>query len=70
MKIKYDRRADAMKITLSDKPSDFTREVNGLVNLRMTADGTVVGIELLRASWYVTDPENVDFTAVGEAVKR
>jgi len=50
MKIYYDRDADAAYIALSDmKPSGVVEVAEG-VNIDLTDDGKIVGIEILDAS--------------------
>jgi uncharacterized protein YuzE len=50
MKITYDRRADAAYIKLSDLKPTGVVEVKEGVNLDMTDDDQIVGIEILDAS--------------------
>lgn len=49
MKVSYDQEADAIYIKLSDAQPDGVIEVKEGVNLDVTEDGTIVGIELLDA---------------------
>ncbi|MBU0559641.1 MAG: DUF2283 domain-containing protein [Bacteroidetes bacterium] len=49
MKVSYDQEADAAYIELSNKKPEGVIEVKEGVNLDVTADGIIVGIELLDA---------------------
>lgn len=50
MKVKYDQEADAVYIELSDKKPEGVIEIKEGVNLDVTSDGVIVGIELLDAN--------------------
>ena len=49
MKVSYDQEGDAVYIELSDKKPEGVIEVKEGVNLDVTEDGIIVGIELLDA---------------------
>ena len=49
MKVSYDQEADAVYIELSDKKPEGVIEIKEGVNLDVTKDGIIVGIELLDA---------------------
>lgn len=49
MKVSYDQEADAVYIKLSDKQPEGVIEVKEGINLDVTTDGVIVGIELLDA---------------------
>jgi uncharacterized protein YuzE len=49
MKVSYDQEADAVYIQLSDNKPVGVIEVKEGVNLDVTEDGVIVGIELLDA---------------------
>ncbi|HWF44910.1 MAG TPA: DUF2283 domain-containing protein [Candidatus Kapabacteria bacterium] len=53
MKITYDREADAAYIQLSDLEPDGAVEMKDGVNLDMTNDDQIVGIEILDASKHI-----------------
>ena len=59
MKIKYDPEADAMRITFNDRPYHRTKQVTDLVMVDVSEDGTPIGIELLRVSWFTDDLDTV-----------
>jgi len=50
MKVSYDREADALYISLNEELPDGVVEVRDEVNLDVTADGRIIGIEILDAS--------------------
>ena len=49
MKVTYDQEADAVYIEISDKKPEGVIEVKEGINLDITSDGEIVGIELLNA---------------------
>ncbi len=49
MKVSYDQEADAVCIKLSDEKPEGVIEVKEGINLDVTADGVIVGIEFLDA---------------------
>jgi uncharacterized protein YuzE len=59
MKIKYDPKADAMRITFNQRSYHHTKQVNDLVLIHFAEDETLVAIELLRVSWYTDDIETI-----------
>ena len=50
MKIYYDKEVDAAYLRLTDAPPTGVVEVSEGVNLDLTEDGKIVGIEILDAS--------------------
>ena len=50
MKIYYDREVDALYIKLTNLKPDGVIEIEEGVNLDITEDGKIVGIEILDAS--------------------
>lgn len=50
MKVYYDDEVDALYIQFEDMKPDGVRELAEGINLDTTADGKVVGIEILSAS--------------------
>ncbi len=50
MKVTYDQEADAVYIKLSDSKPEGVIEVKEGVNLDITPDGIIVGIEILNAT--------------------
>jgi len=55
MKIFYDDQADAVYIQLSPLKPDGVLEVQKEINLDVTPDGKIVGIEILNASVRLVD---------------
>lgn len=50
MKAHYDNEIDALYLTLGDQEPDGVIEIAHGVNLDTTAEGKIIGIEILRAS--------------------
>jgi len=50
MKVTYDSEVDAIYIKLSDEKPDGVIEVKEGINIDVTEDGKIVGLELLDAS--------------------
>jgi uncharacterized protein YuzE len=66
MKITYDKQADAMFIRFNEQKHAKTQVVNELINLDFSADGTLIGIELLRTSRFQDDVQELIYRVVGE----
>ena len=50
MKVNYDNEVDALYIQISDEEPEGVIEVKEALNIDITKDGKIVGIELLDAS--------------------
>lgn len=50
MKVHYDEKIDALYIKLSDQNPDGVIEITEGINIDTTADGKLIGIEILKAS--------------------
>ncbi len=50
MKVHYDEEVDALYIKLGDQEPDGVIEITEGVNIDTTADGKLIGIEILKAS--------------------
>ena len=50
MKLKYDKTADALYITLSSMPYAYGKDLDDLRRIDYAADGNPIGIELLCVS--------------------
>ena len=50
MKILYDKEADALYIRISNKKTDGTIEVKEGLNINVSEDDPLIGIEILNAS--------------------
>ena len=59
MKISYDKQADAIYIQLSQLKPDGVLEVKSEINLDVTPDGKIVGIEILKASEKLDDLKTI-----------
>jgi uncharacterized protein YuzE len=61
MKVKYDKNLDILYLSFSDeKIYESDEEKKGLI-LDYTADGQIVGIELLNASQQMSNPAKVEY---------
>ena len=61
MKVKYDREVDVMYVALSDETVFESDEEKKGVILDYSADGRIVGIEILNASKKVGNPVKVEY---------
>lgn len=59
MHITYDKQADAMYIKLNNRSTGVARSINDLVNVYLTSDGKVAGIELLALSQYADKVDSI-----------
>jgi uncharacterized protein YuzE len=50
MKVSYDKEVDALYIELSQQKPDGVIEIEEGINIDVTSEGTIVGIELIDAS--------------------
>ncbi len=64
MRITYDPKTDTLTVVLKESPVAESDEDKPGVVLDFDANGDVVAFEILDASRRVTDPRNVEFTAV------
>lgn len=64
MKIRYDKKVDAMYISLAKGKYDNTRKVSDVILVDEDKGGKVLGIEILDASKNISafDPKNTKFT--------
>ena len=61
MKVKYDKETDVLYIGFSDaKVQESDEEKPGII-LDFSANGSIVGIEILDASKKVEDPSKVEY---------
>jgi uncharacterized protein YuzE len=61
MKVKYDKEQDILYITFSDKKvAESDQEKPGVI-LDYSAEGDIVGIEILRASEQTVQPLKVEY---------
>ena len=61
MKLKYDRDVDVLYVSLLDELVFESDEDKQGVILDYSADGRVVGIEILNASKQVGNPANIEY---------
>lgn len=62
MKANYDKRSDTLTLKFSAKPIAESDEVRPGVILDYAEDGSVVGLEILRASERTDTPSALEFT--------
>lgn len=63
MKVKYDKKVDALYITLATGKYDKSRKISGSVLVDEDKKGNILGVEILSASKNVSafNPNKVDF---------
>ena len=61
MKVKYDREVDILSISISDEVVFESDEDKKGVILDYSADGRIVGIEILNASGQAGNPAKVEY---------
>lgn len=61
MKVTYDPEVDILRIVLSDAPIAESDDERPGVIFDLSADGTLVGLEILEASQRVDDPRTVSY---------
>ena len=64
MKVKYDKETDIIYISFSEKAVDESDEDKPGIILDYSADGEIVGIEILEASKKTSSPTKVEFDVV------
>ena len=65
MKVFYDREVDAAYLQLSERQPDGVVEMAEGVNLDVTNDDEIVGIEILNASKRMENPRSVEYAVAG-----
>ena len=65
MKVEYDRETDTLTITLRDARVKESDEIRPGVIADFGYDGSVVGLEILRASKIVEDAGEMHFAVAG-----
>jgi len=60
MKIRYDKKTDIVKISLTDSVIEESDEERPGIILDYDKDGNVVGIEILSASKKMKDPSTIE----------
>ena len=72
MKIEYDKEVDALYIKLTNEQPDGVIEVEEGINIDVTADGNIVGIELIEAKKRISFKSfltyEIDGDSIGELV--
>ena len=61
MKVTYDPEVDVLRIVLNDAPIAESDEERPGIIFDLSADGTLVGLEILEASKRVDDPRMVSY---------
>ncbi|MBK8024794.1 MAG: DUF2283 domain-containing protein [Chloroflexi bacterium] len=65
MKITYVASVDVLRILFNDAPIARSEEMKPGVILDYAEDGSVVGMEILNASYRVSNPGGVEFSVIG-----
>jgi len=65
VRVTYDPEVDALRILLSNAPSEESDEDKPGVILDYDKDGNIVGLEILEASKRVSNPRSVEYAVVG-----
>ena len=69
MKITYDKEVDAVYLKLSGLQADGVIEVAEGINIDVTSDGKIVGIELLNATQKITMENLLTYEIEAESLK-
>jgi uncharacterized protein YuzE len=65
MKITYDPEADAVMISLSERPSQESREIHPGFVLDYDTAGNITAIEILHASKRISNPRGITYELLG-----
>jgi uncharacterized protein YuzE len=68
MKISYDKEVDAIYLKLTDLKPDGVIEVAEGINIDVTVDGKIVGIELLDATKKITIDSLLTYEIEAESI--
>jgi uncharacterized protein YuzE len=68
MKISYDKEVDAIYLKLADSKPDGVIEVAEGINIDVTVDGKIVGIELLDATKKITIDSLLTYEIEAESI--
>jgi uncharacterized protein YuzE len=68
MKISYDKEVDAIYLKLADLKPDGVIEVAEGINIDVTVDGKIVGIELLDATKKITIDSLLTYEIEAESI--
>jgi uncharacterized protein YuzE len=68
MKVSYDKEVDALYIELSTQKPDGVIEIEEGINIDLTSDGNIVGIELLDAAKKIPLDSFLKYEIDGESI--
>jgi len=68
MKVSYDKKVDALYIELSAQKPDGVIEIEEGINIDLTSDGNIVGIELLDAARKIPLDSFLKYEIDGESI--
>jgi len=68
MKVSYDKEVDALYIELSTQKPDGVIEIEEGINIDLTSDGNIVGIELLDAARKIPLDSFLKYEIDGESI--
>ncbi len=66
MKISYDMDVDVLRILFSQTPIEYSEDVVDGFTLDYSADGQIVGLEMLDASKQLDNPFSAAFTVLSK----
>ncbi len=64
MKVRHDKNADAVMITLNNRTSKYGKRVLPDVIIRYDEENRIVAVEILDASEHITSPNTVEYTDI------
>lgn len=68
MKVSYDKEVDALYIELSTQKPDGVIEIEEGINIDLTSDGNIVGIELIDATKKIPLDSFLKYEIDGESI--
>ena len=68
MKVSYDKEVDALYIELSTQKPDGVIEIEEGINIDLTSDGNIVGIELIDAAKKIPLDSFLKYEIDGESI--
>ncbi|MBW2635847.1 MAG: DUF2283 domain-containing protein [Deltaproteobacteria bacterium] len=68
MKIEYDKEVDALYIKITDEKPDGVIEVEEGINIDVTANGNIVGIELIEAKKRISFKSFLTYEIDGDSI--
>jgi len=66
VKVTYDAETDVLRIVLSAAPVEESDEAKSGVILDYDKDGSIVGLEILKASQRTENPRSLEYAVTGD----